>query len=275
MILVRGTGLLPDDPELVRAENASCPLTVLTGMAKRPKDFDRRGLIDRIIDQGWTNSCVGCAIATAIFLRGQASGKPVRRPSAKLIYDQARLAGGDVPELIDWGCRPHDAIEAARRHGLVPEVSWPLFTDDPNMLALAPRGTTWINTKPDFTTYHEAADSVMTGYFRADTGDIIGALEGAIALDYFPVFGMLVEPRFGRVVGDELYDAPGRVEDYPGLPGHMQAICGYDEEAFLVVSSWGESHGNRGIVRVAKRFLAGPWSYARMVITSAPASLAP
>ncbi len=276
--ILRGTGLVPDDPVRVVAENRAHPLIFLTGAPQpRPVRLSWRHLLDGILDQRWTNSCVGCAFATAVYLCGQAKQRPVLRPSAKAFYDGARLRGGPVEELIDWGCKPLDAIEAARKNGLVRESSWPLFTDDPELLKLAVtkagKPVDWINAEPPFSLYFEGADAKLTGYYRADTGAIIELLEHALALGEIPVYGQHILDGYGQVTGATLYDTP-TLTPPPGLPTHLQAICGYDEEAFEVVSSWGAGHGDRGIVRVRKSVIAGPWAFARMVITSVPAALA-
>jgi hypothetical protein len=177
------------------------------------------------------------------------------------------------------GCRPIDALDALRRHGLVPRASWPLHTTDPELLALgrdrAGNPVPWINTKPPFDLYHEGADATMTGYFRADTGPIVDLLETALDQQQIPVFGMFMEGNYEDVRGREIYDVPTTEPDGEATSSsHMQAICGYDEDSFEIVSSWGEDHGDSGIVRVRKSILASPWCFARMVITSAPKALA-
>lgn len=267
MTLARGTGLLDEDEALVGVENLERPLSSIVG-GPRPALVRYDHLLDQILDQGSTNSCVGCAISTAVYLRGQLS-TPVRRPSAKLIYDLARLAYGDTA-LVDEGCRPADAIRMSSDKGLVAWDEWPLFTEDDSFLILRPtEETSWIDTPPPFDVFHEAYDARVTGYFRADFGDIVGMLEGALAAGQIPVFGMRMPDDFGEVRG-EVYDAPPGINP-AGLPGHMQAICGYDADAFHVVSSWGEWHGDRGIVRVRKSFVADPrWCHSRIVVTSVP-----
>jgi len=48
------------------------------------------------------------------------------------------------------------------------------------------------------------------------------------------VFGMFTADDYAGVRGTDVYDAPAPIERFPGLPGHLQAICGCDEESFLV-----------------------------------------
>lgn len=264
----RGTGLLDEDDELVGRENVEKPLAGLVGIVSRPASIRYDRFLDTILDQGDTNYCVGCAISTAVYLRGQLT-TPVQRPSAKLIVDLAQLANGDV-ELVNAGCRPADAIRMSSDKGLVAWDEWPLFTEDPDLLALRPReDVPWVNTPPPFDVFHTAYDARVTGYFRADFGDIVGLLEAALAIGQIPVFGMRVAHDYGAI-RTEVYDAPSGV-DPAGLPAHMQAICGYDADAFDVVTSWGYGHGNRGIVRIRKSFIADPrWCNSRIVVTSVP-----
>ena len=264
MSLHRGTGLIPDDEPVVRQRNDDWPLSGLVGAGRRPLSVSYSGALDRIIDQEQTNSCVGCAFSTAMFLRGQLS-TPIRRPSPKVIYDLGRLI--DENELFDIGCRPQDAIVMVGKHGIVAEEDWPLFTSDKSLLALSPPGKEWIDTPPDFTVLHQAADAVVTGCFGADGGDIVATLEQALHVRQIPMFAMYVADDYQDVRGTEVYDHPGRVDS---TSSHMQAMCGYDEDSFHIVSSWGEGHGNRGIVRIAKSFIASSNCFARKVITQVP-----
>ncbi len=278
MSLGRGTGLHPDDPLQVASENVTSPVlgSLVRTAAFRPASVDWRHLLDQILDQGDTASCVGCAFSTSIYLRGQVT-TPIPRPSAKAIYDVARLYAQrltwPLQPMVDVGCRGWEAIAGAGRHGLVPWAAWPLVTEDPELLALRPTPETrWINTPPDFTLFSQAIDLVGTGHFRADTGDIEAALEGALVAKQFPAFGMYVNDDYGRVRGDEIFDVSDLTPP-EGLPGHMQALCGYDADSFHVVSSWSEEHGNGGIVRVAKRVITSRWAFTRVVVTHSPGSL--
>lgn len=273
--MARGFGWIPDEATVREADRDSRPLTGLVGGAgtSRPVAISYAGLLDRIIDQQGLNACVGVSLSTCIYLRGRAEGRrSMRRPSAKAIYDVARqnaLFGGP---LLDIGCRPRDAIEGIAKHGLVAEEEWPLFTDDEELLKLggAPGvRDRWVNTEPPFDIFHQMFDAAFTGYARADYGDIIGALETALCQRQFPAFGMSTRTDYSHVGPNDVYDVESGAMPN-GEPGHMQAICGYDADAFHIVSSWGETHGDGGIVRIAKSFIAGPFCFDRIVVTSVP-----
>lgn len=267
-----GTGCIPDPDDMVARENQAQPLAGFVNPgAERPAAVSWAHRLDQILDQGDTNSCVGCAIATAIYLRGQ-NTVPIPRPSEKAIYDLARGRdqGANRDEYDDVGCRPHNAIEAIHLHGLVHREAWPLWTEDPSLTVLKPRPETrWVNVPPDFALFRQAIDARLTGHFRGDFGPIAATLERALYLGQIPVYAQYVRHDYGAVRGDDVYDVPSD-EREADLPSHMQAIVGYDEVSFHIASSWGRGHGNEGIVRVAKRVLTSSWSFGRMVITHTP-----
>ena len=269
----RGMGHIPDPQRFVQAENATRSLAGLVG-AGGPSvmpTMRHAHLLDRILDQGGTSSCVGCALSTAVYLRGAFLGYGLRRPSAKGIYDVARLVDRPGGSVFDTGCQPRAAMLGVQEYGMVAEERWPLFApSDEEARAYAPDGTaaSWIDALPPFDVFKEGADALLTGYYRADTGDIVLQLKRALVAGHFPLFAMHVRPDYQDVAGSEVYEASGPPDT--GLPSHMQAICGYDEAAVDVVSSWGRGHGTAGIVRVSWDIVASAWSFGRMVVTAVP-----
>lgn len=260
-----GHGLLPDLPHFVRADNVTRPLSGLVGAAPVPVGVDRRQLLDRVLDQGATNACVGCALSTAIYLRGQMQGG-VKRPSAKAIYDMARLVDMPGGPLMDVGCRPRAAILGIQEHGLVAWDAWKLPVpgefDAPD-----------IDAQPPFDVFANGADALLTAYYRADSGDVVNALKQAIAMGHFPVFGMYVPPAYYGWAGRDVFKATDGAAVDRTLGAHMQAACGYDDEALHVVSSWGTRHGDSGIVRISWGFIDSAWCFDRLVINTVPTGI--
>lgn len=271
-------GLLVEPPEVAEAAQRQNPLHALVGgmsvgapvLVARPASVSWAHLRDGTLDQGPTNSCVGCTFSTATYLRAKILGRPIPRPSAKLFYDGARLSYGDV-ELLDNGCYPLDAVRFGSEKGMVPWAAWPLLEPgDAEMRALVPEGKTWIDTPPDFGVFHQAIDARVVGYLRADAGDVVAQLEAALVLGQIPGFGMLIPGDYGSVRGKEVYDIASDAV-LEGLGAHMQAIVGYDEVSFLIDSSWGAGHGDNGIVRIAKNVIRrNDVSFARTIVTTVP-----
>lgn len=259
--MTRGLGLVRDRAEHVDEDNERRHLGGFLGSSNRglPLELSYATWLDRIIDQGGTNSCVGCAISTAVYLRMRYQiGRAAVRPSPKGIYDVARLIDRPGLPLLDNGCRPRAAIAGAQHNGLVSDDRWPLIDET-------------VNVPPPFDVFAAGVGAILTGHYRADSGDIPWLLRRALSLGHFPVFGMLVPESYaGWVTGDIFNADRGQAPD--GL-GHMQAICGYGEGYFEVVSSWGYGHGMQGIVRIADDFVASAWAFDRLVITAVPSTL--
>lgn len=284
--LGRGMGLLVEDEETAAQAQVARPLHALVGGARpgagttvlRPARVSYASLLtaldDGILDQGETSQCVGCTFSTCAYLRGLVSNHRIPRPSSKLFYDLARLFHGDS-ELVDEGCLPLDAVDAAAARGLVAMRDWPMLAPaDDAMRALIPKGKTWIDTPPDLAVYRKAIDARVLGYLRADDGDVVAQLEAALAIGQIPGFGMFVFGDYGDVRGD-VYDFPPNAKADDAEGAHMQPIVGYDEVAFEIATSWGRGHGVNGIVRIAKAALGRrDLVFSRTIVTTAPGKLA-
>lgn len=278
MTFHRGMGHLRDVPSLVAADDAHRHVGALVRAAAAagppPEAVSWRHLLDLILDQGQSSSCVGCGMATQVLLRTAYLGRPVR-PSEKGIYDVARLVDRPGGPVFDLGCRPGAAMLGMHEHGLAARARWPLTSpSDEEARAMAPDGTaaSWIDALPPFDVFSAGADAQVTGHFRADTGDIVGMLKRALAIGQFPGYAQYVRPDYQDVRGDEIYEVsgpPNRDSD----PSHYQTLCGYDQASAHVVSSWGRGHGDGGIVRVSWSVIASSWSFDRLVVTSAPTTI--
>lgn len=240
----RGLGWLPDDAARVAHEIATAPLGGLIGAAavSAPDTLDLSTKLDKIVDQGHTSSCVGQAFATSLYLLGQISGDPIPRPSAKLIYDDARAEDRPYTQLTDYGSRPLAAIRCLVEQGMVPEADWPItFEAD---------GSTNINARPPLGIYQKALGYKVGGYYRIAAGyGAANAVRLALAHGYVPVFAMPVDDEYMNWTGG-VY--PGR--EGASLGGHMQSTCGYGKDHILIASSWGKEHGDDGIVMIADSY---------------------
>src|SRR3990167_3734272 len=95
------------------------------GAVSLPTSVDYSSLLDGVQEQRASSSCVGQAFSTAIYLRANLAGHPIARPSAKAIYDIARLSD-QKNVLVDQGSRPRAALDGMLEYGLVAADRWPL-----------------------------------------------------------------------------------------------------------------------------------------------------
>ena len=242
----RGLGWRPDDPSIVQHELVSKHLSNLVGaMAPvRAPVLNYTPLLDKIPDQRNTSSCVGHAFATAIYLTAKLQGFDIPRPSAKAIYDFAR--GEDQPyvHLQDDGCRPLAAIRCLVDKGMVSDADWPIL--------FHPEGMSNINVRPPIDVYQEALAAKVGDWYRIAAGPGASALiDHALARGYCPVFAMPVDHEYQWLQGEKIYE--GRKG--ASLGGHMQAIAGKGDGYKMIVTSWGATHGDYGVVKIANDYI--------------------
>lgn len=244
MIPRRGLGWLPDDASRIALELATAPLEDLIGTPTSPvvDELDLSKKLDKIPNQGRTSSCVGQAFATSLYLLGQTQDKPIPRPSAKLIYDDARAEDQPYVRLGDYGSRPLAAIRCLVEQGMVPEADWPIIFEE--------GGRSNINDRPPLGIYQKALGYKVGGYYRIPGGyGAARAVRLALAHGFVPVFAMPVDEEYQNWDGGIYTGRSGT-----SLGGHMQSTCGYGDGFIRVASSWGEEHGDDGIVLIADSY---------------------
>ncbi len=224
------------------------PTTVLA-------QLDRRSLFAPK-NQSASSACVGCGLSRGIYglLRGR--GYDIAMPSDKGIYDVARLWDRPGQPLIDLGCRPRAAIEGISEYGICAESRWPLT--DAN-----------VDELPPLDVFRAGLGALVTGHYRVDSGDIVTLLKQALGQGFFPVFGMPVDDGYFAYDGNGIYR--GLVG--PSHGGHMQMLCGFDDEAFWVLNSWGTVWGLGGFARLSHDFLASAACFDRIVVTAVPTTI--
>lgn len=235
---MRGLGHIADDLETVVQDLREHHVGVLLGAAagELPTIVDYSSMLERIPDQGGTNSCVGQAFATAIFLRAHLDGIPLPRPSAKAIYDVARLI--ETPNvLIDIGSRPRLAVEGLQDYGMVADDRWPLTESN-------------VNTPPPLDVFRAGLGAKLAAHYRIGGADVATLLRSALARGFVPVFAMDVDDAYLAYDGSAIYAGLTALR----VGSHMQAVVGYGAEYFLVANSWGPGWGQRGFARVAPDF---------------------
>lgn len=252
---MRGYGYVEDPRAVADLWVRTAHVGLLLGRdASAPDALDLTGYLDRVVDQGPTNACVGVAMASALYLAGKARGEPIPRPSALAIYANARLYDlrGD---LVDMGCRPSAAVGAAMLHGIVAEERWPFDARS-------------VDYMPPFDVYTAGADAIVTGHYRiGPTDDVVTLMRRALVAGHFPVFGMPVDQAFEDWSTSDVY---GREGQGVTRGRHMVCVTGFRPDAFLVLNSWGPSWGNGGFVWVANEWMASRHVSDRIVFTAAP-----
>jgi hypothetical protein len=246
-------GHIEDDRDFVLADLATRHVSALVGVRfSATQNVDHSHYLDAIQDQGPSNSCVGQALATSLYMRGQIAGDPIVRPSALAIYSFARMVDAPYQALSDDGSRPRSAMRGLTEYGLVANRRWPL-------------DMARVNEAPPLDVFHSALDSVVTDYYRIASGlGCSSLIRTALAKGYIPVLAIPVDDAFEQL-GDGVYAGP----QGPSLGSHMVAVVGSTDGALLLCNSWGTGWARGGLGLVADMFVD---RYARdiLVPTVAP-----
>jgi C1A family cysteine protease len=256
---MRGCGFIEDPSDIVDAELYARNARGLIGNTTSvPESFTWAvtGAVPRARDQASTSSCVGQALAASIEIRSAIQGHRVV-PSAKAIYDLARMMDARGRPLVDAGSQPSRAIEGVKEYGLVSESRWPFSVAD-------------IDVPPPLDVFHHGCDAMLGQHYRITPGrGAAQAIREALVKGYIPIFAMTVDDAYDRYDGSDVYRAPsGRA-----LGRHMQAIVGYYGETFEVLNSWGPAWGRDGIARVASGIIESSDVSSILVPTIVPLSV--
>lgn len=248
----RRFGAVADDPKDAERDARVRHVARLLGrVSSAPASFDISHHLDAVLDQGGTGSCVGHWFSNAIYLTGQAQGRPVPRPSRRWAYDVARYRG-DFNKLIDDGCRPRDCVEGAAVHGIVAEVRFPW---DPAL----------VNEAPPFDLDVAGGDALFTGYYRIE-GDVVALTKLALSQGFVPGLAMQVHESFVDLGAYVTHDLPAG----ENLGRHMITVIGYRPGAFRILNSWGTDWADGGFGWLSERFVASLFCGDRYVATAAP-----
>lgn len=227
------TGCVPDLVDHVVEDLLERPL-VGSVPADLPRELDVSALRARVYDQGGSESCVGQAFATSLYVLAQRQGAPIAEPSAKAIWDLARLV--DTPNhLENVGCRFRAALVGMQEYGLVAATRWPLTDEN-------------YNAKPPLDVFEAADGSTLRDWYRFAAGVGSATLARvAMAKGHVPVFSMPVDLPFALISDGTIYE--GMTEDERGK--HAMALVGYGDGYLLISNSWGRGWGVNGVGRIS------------------------
>lgn len=247
-------GVIPCKSEDILHDEQNHPIERLIGASvsnNRSTDVDYRHLLDSVPNQANTNSCVAQWFSTAIYLAGQAQGRPVPRPSVRWAYNVARYI--DQPNmLVDLGSSARDMCFGCSRHGIISEDRFPF---EPAK----------VNEPPPFDADIAGADALFTGYYRASTADDIHV---ALEQGHFPGTAIRVYSNFMSWNNEDTYvKSNGKFE---GL--HMLTAIGCKPGKILYLNSWGKNWGSGGFIWIADSFVDSSEAFDKYVVTAAPIS---
>lgn len=229
-----GLGCIPDHRPDVDEDLRERHVGMLIGAepSTLPTHVDYSHFLGRVPDQLNTNSCVGQAFATSIYLRAQIMGEPLPRPSAKAIYDIARLI--DTPgELADVGSRPRAALLGMQEYGLVADERWPLTIAN-------------VDEPPPLDVFRAGLAAMLSGYYRIGGGDLATLARIALARGFLPFFAMPTDESFRSYDGSAPWDGLRG----PLLGYHAMTLVGYAPGFLYLANSWGSRWGAAGFGRI-------------------------
>lgn len=209
-----------------------------------------------VADQGQTSSCVGQAVARAIFIRQAVAGTPCAFPSPAWIYAMARVLErgptpvGTVPQpLQDDGCAPDEAIAAASTAlgwGAASGTAYPFNPDT-------------INDEPSLEGAELGLCCVINAHYSIPTDAAAEQLVMQSLAHGYPIVR-------GGPCGDETQKYPGGDAVIGSVvnpeSGHETCIVGYDHNGpggslrFIEMNSWGLEWGNAGFGWTNSNWLA-------------------
>lgn len=251
-------GHIRDYVEHVRDDNMARPVGVLIGdrVQSNAASVDWRAASDPVYDQGNTNTCVAQAFVGAATLISRIQYAEIEKPSIPALYALSHLIDRPgSPYIPDDGRRPRSVLEAASRFGLVANARWAFGVVD-------------LTIPPPLDVHIHGHIAKLTGWYRADSGDVVASLRHALQLGHIPIFAMEVDADYMNLRGDRVYE--GLVG--PSYGSHMQSIEGYDDDraAFLVRNSWGPTFGDDGYAWVSYKYMRSPNCFDRHVMTVVP-----
>lgn len=199
-----------------------------------------------VVDQKSTSSCVGNAVAGAVYIQEQKSGQLYGYPSRLFAYWIARNQH-DKPPLKDNGTYIRSAFKALRLHGVCDEVDWPFKASR-------------VNDQPRGYGPYAHADPRSDGEYLAISGGgstRVDRIKSALSDGYPVVFGTDLAKSFMSASGPAVIDRPKSSDKIVG--GHAMVIIGYrtvdGETQFRVLNSWGKRWRDGGLCWFKERYI--------------------
>lgn len=190
-----------------------------------------------VVDQDGTSSCVGNAVAGAIWIMEQKSSHKYGYPSRLFLYWNSRNQHSNVP-FKDDGTYIRTCCNALKKMGVPDENEWAFKRSK-------------VNFQPSYKGWGKA-DPRKGGEYLSIKNTGRGRVEAicqAISDGYPVVFGTSVSESFMPAIGPEIIDCPLGGDKLVG--GHAMVIVGYKRTGggylFRVLNSWGKYWRDGGL----------------------------
>lgn len=202
-----------------------------------------------ISDQAWAPSCVGNALADVVEYLIDRTSKADARPAGRSSSVAGPLPCEDLSRMMPW------IIGRALQHGLsdvkqgtyIPAAIASLAVVGIAREALVPYTLEQAGKLPDVEAMRDAREHRYGGFFEIEPDQI----EAQISAGSPVVFGIGVGGTFMNPDPSKIYDGEGSRL----IGGHCMTVISYDEECFRLRNSWGERWGERGTLRVSKKWI--------------------
>lgn len=198
---------------------------------KRPIIFKRP-----ISDQAWAPSCVGNAVADVVEYLIDKSN-----PKAAPCEDLSRMMPWIIGRALQHG------LGDVKQGTYIPAAIASLAVVGIAREALVPYTLEQAGRLPDVEAMRDAREHRYGGFFEIEPDQI----EAQISAGSPVIFGI-------GIGGTFMSPDPGKIYDGEGsrlIGGHCMTVISYDEECFRLRNSWGERWGERGTLRVSKKWI--------------------
>jgi hypothetical protein len=224
---------------------------LLGGAMRLPASFSLEQYVQSVFDQGQTSSCVGWALAQAIFLRCLVMGVRIAFPSPECIYVVARamerqlqnLTPAQAP-LADEGSEPALAWLGLAQWGAASSDAWPF-------------DAATINNEPDLELLEIASAFKVTGYYKLSSTGAQRSIDvqQAISSGYPVSIGVDVDQAFESYNGGKTNGVPNYVtqpDKKALLGGHELHLVGFQnfpngKTLYRGVNQWTTGWGDSGL----------------------------
>ena len=224
---------------------------LLGGAMRLATSFSLEKFVQAIYDQGQTSSCVGWALAQAIYLRCLVMGVTIDFPSPECIYVIARAMErqlqNQTPEeapLQDQGSEPALAWLGLSQWGAASMKAWPFSADT-------------IDNEPTWDELEMASAFKVTGYYKLSSTGAQRKIDvmQAISSGYPVTIGVSVDQAFEAYSGGTSGGIPNMVtapDKSAILGGHELHLVGYQnfpngKTGWRGVNQWTPGWGDSGL----------------------------
>ena len=212
-----------------------------------PLKYDMRNIFGNveIYNQGSLGSCTANAIAYAYKIMSLIRFRKAISICRLFVYYNERVIIGKVFE--DSGAFIKDGFISMQTQGACLEKFWPYIEQR-------------FTVMPSLMCYNEARLHRTRGYnAQLDPRDMVNAIKQCLVLNLPVVIGVMVYESFvSDLVARTGFIPVPNVQSERFVGGHALATLGFDDDKqhFIVINSWSEVWGDRGMCYIPYQFIA-------------------